>query len=184
MGAVGGVSTAVINTATGEIVEAPKTDDKDYRIRDLEDQVAGLEETIRKQARTIGALQRRVMEEEDPNAHPKGKKIVGAIERWKRGTGHEKAKVSADRVKLVKARLKDGYELDSEEWLPDEPTIELAIDGICAFPYVVNGQRKRTGKPSQRHDKLKTALGGGEDLERFARLGWQARKEGWVTWHE
>ena len=173
----------LVNTETGEVVtDCPDCRDKDYKLRDLEDKVAGLMATVEKQARTIGALERRIAEEEDPNSHPKGKEIVAVIERWKRATGHTKAKVSADRVKLVKARLKDGYELTSEEWLPSEPTIELAIDGIAAFPYVVNGKRERTGKPSQRHDRLGIALAGGEKVEEFARLGYRARQEGLVTW--
>ena len=53
------------------------------------------------------------------------------------------------------------------------------IDGIAAHPFVVNGQRVPTGKPSQRHDRLGIALGGGEEVEKFARLGYAARKAGW-----
>jgi hypothetical protein len=171
-------SDLLVDPSTGQAVDAA------YKIRDLEDERAGLISTIEKQARTIGALERRVTEEEDPNSHPKGKEIVGVIVRWMRGSGHTKAKVSADRIKLVKARLRDDYDLASDEWLPEEPTIELAVDGICAYPFVVNGSRKAEGKPSQRHDRLGIALAGGEKVEEFSRLGYRARKEGLVTWAE
>ena len=149
----------------------------DYARRDAEDRAEGYRQTVDAQARRIGALERKVAEEEDPASHPKGAEIVAVIERWRTGTGHTQAKVSADRVKLVKARLRDDYPIASEE---PEPTIELAVDGICAFPYVVNGQRMQTGKPSQRHDRLGIALAGGEKVEEFARHGWAARKAGWT----
>ena len=161
----------VVDTSTGEIREA--ADDRDYRIRDLEDQKAGLERTIAMQAKRIGTLERKVREEEDPSTHPKGKEIVALIERWMRATDHPRSKVSADRIKLVKSRLKDGYTVEQ---------LELAVDGIGAYRYVTNGHRTRTGNPTNRHDRLGIALAGGEKVEEFARLGYQARKEGLVTW--
>lgn len=146
-----------------------------YKLRDAEDLAAGHESTIRKQSREIGTLSRKLQEEEDPNSHPKGAEIVALIERWKRGTGHANSKTSADRVKLVKSRLKDGYS-------PEQ--IELAVDGIAAYPFVVNGTRTRTGRDSERHDRLGIPLGGGESVEKFAVLGYQARKAGIVDWGE
>ena len=143
----------------------------DPAMADLEDQVAGLRVTIDKQAREIGRLSRLIQAEDDPHSHPKGKEIIDLIQRWMQGTGHSKSKVSSDRVKLVKSRLKDDYSLEQ---------LELAVDGISAFPYVVNGQRKQTGKASQRHDRLGICLGGGEKVEEFARLGWAARQQGWT----
>jgi len=162
-------SLRLVNPETGEIEE------RDSYIADLEDKVEGYRKTCEKQAREIGSLTRRITEDEDPNAHPLGKEIVELIERWKRGAGHRKSKTSADRVKFVKARLKDGYTVEQ---------IELAIDGICAFPFVANGQRVPNGTASQRHDRLGIALGGGEKLEEFARLGHIARKQGLVTWED
>lgn len=159
----------LVNPETGEIEE------RDSYIADLEDKLDGYRKTCEKQAREIGSLSRRITEDEDPSAHPLGKEIVAVIERWKRGSGHPKSKTSADRVKAVKARLKDGYSIEQ---------IELAIDGICAFPFVANGQRVRQGHASQRHDRLGICLGGGEKLEEFARLGHTARKQGFVTWGE
>ena len=114
---------------------------------------------------------RRIAEEDDPAAHPLGKEIVALIERWKLGAGHAKSKTSADRVKAVKARLKDGYSIEQ---------LELAVDGICAYPFVTNGGRARSGQPSNRHDRLGICLGGGEKVEEFARLGHAARKAGWT----
>lgn len=161
---------------SGEILSLA---DATYRIRDLLDERDGLLTLTAKQARENARLARRVAEDEDPNAHPQGAEIVALIERWKLGAGHPKSKVSADRVKLVKARIKDGYAITDDDPFPDHATLELAIDGIAAHPFVVNGQRVPAGKPSQRHDRLGIALGGGEEVEKFARLGYAARKAGW-----
>ncbi len=149
----------------------------DYDLRDAEDRAEGYRQTVDAQARRIGVLERKITEEEDPSAHPKGREIVAVIERWRTGSGHRMAKVSADRVKLVKARIRDGYPITSEQ---AEPTIELAVDGICAYPYVVNGRRMPAGEPSQRYDRLGIALAGGEKVEECSRLGWRARREGWT----
>lgn len=155
---------------TGELIPATEAV---HRIRDLEDRLAGYKRTIDKQAREIGVLARRVAEDEDPHHHPLGAEIVALIERWKTYCHHVNAKMSADRVKLVKARIRDGY---------TTAQIALAIDGLAAAPYVVNAQRRPTGTDSQRYDQLKHALRGGEELERFANLGHQARKAGAIGW--
>ena len=111
-------------------------------------------------------------------AHTESKtSVADCRKRDEGGWRCEATKISADRVKLVKVRLRDGYPIASEEPVP---TLELAVDGICAYPYVVNGQRVPTGKPSQRLDRLGIALAGGGSVENFARLGYQARKAGWT----
>lgn len=154
---------------TGEVLSIT---DAHYRIRDLIDERDGLLKLTAKQARVNAQLERRVAEDESAESHAKGKEIVELIERWKAGTGHPKSKTSGDRIKLVKARLKDGYSVEQ---------LELAIDGIAAYPYVgTGGQRFRDGKPGQRHDRLGIALGGGEAVEKFAVLGHEARKAGWT----
>lgn len=108
--------------------------------------------------------------EKERQGDPNRSLILALIERWKRATGHTRSNANAaDRFDLAKARLKEGY-------TPEQ--LELAIDGIGAFRYVINGQRVRDGKASQRHDRLGIALGGGEAVERFANLGAQARKQG------
>lgn len=161
---------------TGELLSVS---DATHRIRDLLDERDGLIATTQRQAREIGRLQRRIAEDEDPDSHPQGAEIVALIDRWKAGSGHHKARTSADRIKLVKARIKDGYAVTSDDPLPTEATLELAVDGICAFPYVVNGHRQNHGSPAQRHDRLGIALEGGEAVEKFARLGYAARRAGW-----
>lgn len=135
----------------------------------------GLTKLTKKQARENARLEKRVAEDEDPMNHAKGKEIVGLVERWMRATGHTRSKVSGDRVKYVKARLADGYTIEQ---------IELAIDGLGAFPYVHMGQRVQQGSKGERHDRLGIALGGGEPLEKFAVLGHEARRRGLVTWDE
>lgn len=154
-------------TEDGELVQGGVA----AQIADLEDKNAGLLRTVEAQARKIGSLERAIRIDEDPLTHPKGQEIVELIERWKAGAGHPKSKTSADRVKVVKARLADGYSIEQ---------LELAIDGICAYPYVgTGGQRFARGNPAQRHDRLGIALGGGEAVEKFANLGAEARKNGW-----
>lgn len=144
------------------------------RLQQAEDMVVGQEATLKSQAARIGRLERE-MAEKDPTHHPRSKEMAAVVDRWRRATNHPKARISKDRLDLVRARLKDSYEIEE---------MELAVDGLGAFPYVVNGSRKREGHPSQRHDRLGIALGGGEKLEEFARLGYAARKQGWVTWAE
>jgi len=162
---------------SGEILSLA---DATYRIRDLLDERDGLLTLTAKQARENARLARRVAEDEDPNAHPQGAEIVALIERWKLGAGHPKAKVSADRVKLVKARISDGYPITDDDPLPGHATLELAVDGLCAHRYVVNGHRVPDGTGSQLHDRLGICLAGGEAVEKFARLGYAARRAGWT----
>lgn len=123
---------------------------------------AGLEITIRSQAGIIGK-QRAELEERLEN-HPRRTEISGIINHWRQATNHLRSKLSSDRVKLVADRLKDGYSPE---------TLMLAIDGLAAFPYRSYGERKATG--TERDDKLSTALGSGEQVERFANLGHRAR---------
>lgn len=157
---------------TGEVLSIT---DAHYRIRDLIDERDGLLKLTAKQARVNAQLERRVAEDESAESHAKGKEIVELIERWKVRCHHEKARTSGDRVKLIKARLRDGY---------STAEIALAIDGLAALPYVVNAQRRPTGKESHRFDQLSHALKSGEKVEHFANLGHQARKQGVVTWPE
>lgn len=157
---------------SGELISIETAID---RIRGLMYENEGLVKLTKKQAKENAQLSRRIQEDADPMRHPKGADIVKLIERWKRATGHEKSKTSADRVKLIKARLSDEYSVEQ---------IALAIDGLACFPFVVNAQRKSEGKPSQRFDQLEHALKGGQKLERFAVLGHQARQAGLVTWEE
>lgn len=152
----------LVNPETGELVD-PGTC-PGCKTRD--DEIAGHVRTIRSQSAAIGRLERQV--DEDPQLHPQRKEITALIDRWREATGHPRAKHSKDRFDVIKARLRDGYTLDQ---------LELAIDGIAAFPYVINGQRVSQGKPSQRHDALSLALKGGENLERFANLGARARNK-------
>lgn len=158
----------LVDSATGEFVET------DRRVADLEDKVAGLKITIERQARLIGQHEREKAKA-DPRSDPRIKELDRLVDRWKRATGHLKSQNSKDRLDLIRARLKDGYSVEQ---------IELAIDGLGACPYVVDAQRSRTGKPSQRYDQLKHCLRGGQELERFAVIGHRARKAGAVTWEE
>jgi hypothetical protein len=128
--------------------------------------VTNLERENRRLMRKVREMERD--REAERQQDPERQTILSLIERWKLKTGHPKSNANAgDRFDAVKARLREGYTVEQ---------LELAIDGIGAFPYVVNGQRLPEGKRSQRHDRLGIVLKGGEDVERFAVLGHHARK--------
>lgn len=147
------------------------------------DTIAGLLDIIEKSGRTIGALERRLREESDPDHHPKGKEIRDLFDRWKLGANHPKAILGGPRVKLVKARLKDGYPIQGD----NEASLELAIDGICAYPFQVYDRRSAKGRKQDRRDDFELALKDEKHVESLARLGWKARREGWTPeggWRE
>jgi hypothetical protein len=145
------------------------SDEPCSQCEEMEAELLGLLATTRSQAKQIGRLEREVKRLDDAEVHhPQRKEIVRIVEVWREVTNHPNAKVSRDRIELVKARLKDGYNLDQ---------IELAVRGLGANPYVVNAKRSPTGKPSQRYDQMKHALSGGEKLEALANLGAQIAKE-------
>ncbi len=166
---------------TGELLS---TEEAHRRVRDLTDERDGLLTLTAKQAKENARLARRIVEDEDPNSHPRGAEIVALGERWKRGTGKAKAKLGAPRVKLIKARLKDGFPISAEDWLPQEPTLELAIDGLCANPYRVYNHRHPDGRPSDLDNDLSAALKDEKHVEDLSRLGYEARRSGLVTWSE
>lgn len=134
--------------------------------------ITGLQKTIQMQAGRMTRLEK-ALEEADPSQHPEYNEIRSVVDRWRRATGHKNAKLSKDRLDLVKARRKDEYSFEH---------LELAVDGIGAFPFVTANGRASTGQPNQRHDRLGIAFEGGESVERFAVLGHRARQQGLVTW--
>ena len=164
-------------TPDGEVLSLS---DATYRVRDLLDERDGLLKLTKKLARENGALGRRIQEADDPAHQPPGSEVVAVVERW-RSLCHPNAKVSKDRIRLVKARLSDGFPLSAEDHLPTEPTLELAVDGIASHPYLLYGKRKRTGAESNRYDDLKDALGDAPKVEEAARAGYLARKKGWTA---
>ena len=154
---------AVVEGETGQIFAAPCPRCEDVELGDLEN----AERRIRKLERKKRALEEDAMAKRE--ADPQRQVILDVIDKWRRATGHPKANIyAADRFDVVKARLREGYLVEQ---------IELAVEGIGAFPYVVEGTRTKHGSKGQRHDRLGIALGGGESTERFANLGHQARKE-------
>lgn len=158
----------LVDRETGQIVEdGPTYEELTGRLAAAEELNLGQEATIKSQAAIIGRLKGK-LEAADPEAHPRHKEMNALIERWRNATGHRKSKASKDRFDLIRARLNDGYDIAE---------IELAIDGLAAFPFVVNAQRCAEGRPSQRFDQMEHALRSGSKLEQFANLGHQARTE-------
>lgn len=164
----------LVDPRTGEPTEAS------YRIQDLEDQLAGEKKTGAWQSREIGRLGRQLNALLDPDSQPANSEVVAVVERWRGLCRTEKTVVSKDRIKLVRGRVADGFEITSEEWLPDRPTLELAVDGVASHPFLLYGKRKREGAESNRYDDLKDALGDAAKVEEAARAGYKARKAGWT----
>ena len=149
----------------------------EYELRDRDDRCEGYRKTVDKQAREIGALSRKLADEDGVENHPAGTDITALIDLWRGGTGHLKAKAGKTRIKMVKARLADGYPLKAD----DEASLELAVIGLCSHPYRVFDRRGRTGRPSDRDDDLSAALKDEKHVETLARLGWKAKQAGWTA---
>lgn len=147
---------------------------------DLEDELQGHLATIRKQSRAIGALERRLKEDDDPALSSNAEANAVCV-RWKLATGKTKAVVGKARIKIVNARHGEGFAYSSEEWLPDHVTLELAVDGLASHPYEVYGKRYREGKRSNLKNDLKHWLADEYRVEECARLGYIARREGWTV---
>ena len=148
---------------------------------DAQDVIVGLFRTVEAQGRKIGSLERQIAEWGEPDAGPAGREITDLIDRWRRATGKTKAKIGRPRIKLVKARLADGYPITDPDPLPDHVTLELAIDGLAAFPYRRFKDRHRDGKPSELENDLTHALKDEKHVEELARYGYRARKAGWTV---
>jgi len=152
-----------IDEETGEV----QNPDGCARCRDVEvfDLLAAEKEN-RRLLRKINQLERdkETARQSDSNRT----KIIELIELWKEVTNHPRSNAhSADRFDIVKARLREGYTFEQ---------LELAIRGIGFAPYVVNGQRVSEGKPGNLHNRLGIALSGGEQVEKFANIGYEAAR--------
>jgi hypothetical protein len=143
-----------------------------------DEEITGLEETIRLQAGTIGRLRRQVEQVDSIDTDPKGREIRALFKRHQKATGKTNTKLGKPRVKLVRARLRDGFPFASEE---AEPTLELAIDGVAAFPYRVFNRRERTGRPSDLDNGFDRALQDEKHVEELSRYGWKAKQAGWTV---
>lgn len=148
---------------------------------DLEDELAGHLATIRKQSRALGAAERKLREYDDnPDTHPQGHEITELIDRWRVGTNKPTAKIGSGRVRLTKARIADGFKIRTSEGEDPEPTLELAVDGLCAYPYRVFDRRFAEGNRSDLDNDFSRALKDEKHVEELSRYGYRARKAGWT----
>lgn len=136
------------------------------------------EAELRRTRRRLKAYER--SKEEQRAAYSERPKVLSVIRYYAELSGHPRLNINAaDRFDMVVARRREQYPFgDPLEEAPESPcaTICLAIEGLVAFPYVgPHGRQSHNGSGSKRHDRLGIALGAGEDLERFARLGWMVR---------
>ena len=161
---------------TGELISLP---DAHARIKELHEGKEAMKRLLEEREVKYRRQERQLQEEADPRNHPNGREIQELFARWQAGSGHHKTKLGLNRIKLVKARLKDGYPIKGE----DEASLELAIDGICAYPYAVYDRRSATGRKQDRRDDFELALKDEKHVESLARLGWKARRDGWTPDH-
>ena len=147
------------------------------------DTITGLLDLLSQAGRKIGSLERRMADEGLVENEPRGSEITWLIDLWKRGANKPTAKAGKTRVKMVKARLREKYPLKHDPGEP-EPNLELAIIGLCAFPYRLYDKRyasdeKVGGELPARDDDLSAALKDEKHVENLSRLGWVALKSGY-----
>src|SRR5512143_1258489 len=157
-----------IHPDTGEIY-VPKED------------LENCEAELRRARRRIKAYERG--KEKEREAYREREKVLATIRYYAELTGLPNMNINAgDRFDMFVQRRKEQYPFgDPLEAPPKEPcaTICLAIEGLAAFPFVgPAGRQSHNGRGSKRFDRMGIALGKGEDLERFARLGYLARRSG------
>ena len=156
---------------TGELISLP---DAHARIKELHEGKEAMKRLIEEREVKYRRMERQLQEEADPRNQPNGKERVAVVEYWREVCGKQRSVVSKDRVKMAGARLGDGFSVEQ---------LKLAIDGIAAFPIRVFDKRLKDGRPDDRHDQLKDALGDSEKVEAMANLGHQARRQGWTPDH-
>lgn len=118
---------------------------------ELTDEISGLLDTTRRQGREIVGLKNELRQRDADD--PSHVEVRILLENWKRLNGKTDRCIIAPgskRWKIAKAALK------REDCLQD--CIE-SIEGYALLPYVVGGQRRGNGKPSERYDDLEYALG-------------------------
>lgn len=134
--------------------------------------VEALQAEVTRLSRKIAAMARD--KDRERQNDPDRELVVELFAQWRELTGHTRSMLGGDRFDTIKAALRLCRKEHGEE--RGLEIVQLAIEGIAAFPFVVNGQRVQTGTPAQRHDRIGIALDGSENIERFANLGHMARK--------
>lgn len=84
------------------------------------------------------------------------------FEYWKERMGHERARMDAARLKVIRARLADGYEVAD---------LCLAIDGCAASAFHM-GENDR----GQRYDSITLILRDADHVDKFVRAGETAHR--------
>jgi hypothetical protein len=158
----------LVDSETGEFTEYGCERCKAVEVGDVE----ALKDEITRLSRKITAMQRD--KEQERRDDPDRILIVELFNLWREVAGHPKSMLGGDRFDAIKSALKLCRREHGEE--RGNEIVRLAIEGIGAHPYVVNGQRVPKGTPAQRHDRIGIALDGSENIERFANLGHRARK--------
>lgn len=158
----------LVNTDTGELVADEHEPcihcgrvENQTLLRDLEN----AEHDLRKARAKIKRLERDKQAERDGD--PERSTIEALFRHWQVRTGKHKSKLTPDRFDAIKQALK----LYSAEQL------ELAIEGIAAFPFVVNGDRVPAGPENMRHMDVTLAVSVGKRIEKLANLGYQERRK-------
>lgn len=97
---------------------------------------------------------------------PEAVRVRGVIDHYCERTGR-KIKLDAPRFDLIKSALKL---YDEEPEIDADAMLRKAINGVAAFPFVVEGKRRPTGKRSERFWDIELILRNASKIERFSEL--------------
>lgn len=98
-------------------------------------------------------IQRGAEAETDTETAPRGRAVREVFEHWQKTLNHPNAKLTAERERVVNARLKQGYSVDD---------LKQAIDGCAKTPHNIG--HNETG---QHFDDLELICRKGSQVERF-----------------
>lgn len=129
-----------------------------------------LEKELRAKRRQVQTLAR------DRNAErthdPDGKLVNVVWDYYRERTGHTKMTLDGARFDLIKAALK----LYGDQ---EDPVaiLKRAINGAAAFPFVVERERRPTGKRKERFDDIGLVLRNAKKIEDFCELAERAEED-------
>lgn len=94
--------------------------------------------------------------------------VEQVFNKWRLLCKHPRSKLTNERFDAVQKLLDQEYTVDE---------IGKAITYIAAFPFMISGERRQRGKPSQQWDDLELICRNGGKMEKFATLGYHWERQ-------
>lgn len=166
----------VIDPTTGEVLDQQSAQAELDRLRrendELRAQLARAEEQLVLTERELRQKRARISRLEGKRARdwrnsPLAGQIQEVFDAWREWCHHPRAVLDGKRAELIAQRLD---EFGSEQLID-------AIRGYAAFPYVVEGRRRREGRRDQRYDQLELIMRSAAHVERGLRLAELAEEQ-------